>query len=152
MREQIDYKLVVNISEDDEITVLDYVFNHGTFKGATGSIFYPVSKDSYEERKSLDYIIDSYKWLWQEAVKDDRTEKGLEDWIESQDFDDEFLFDTSYSSLWDYLRTFGYSEEKYPIFECVGGGRCFDDSFQGNINEELSEVIRQYESKEGLNG
>lgn len=28
-RQQTDFKKVVNISEDGEITVLDYVFDHG---------------------------------------------------------------------------------------------------------------------------
>lgn len=148
MREQTDYNLVVNVAEDNEITVLDYVFIHSdSFKGATGSVFYPISTREYEDRKSYNSLKDSYKWLWQEAVASSRTEEGLENWLEEQDFDDDFLFDTSYSGLWDYLRSFGFPEEDYPIFECVGGGRCFNSDFQGNINPELSIIIRKYENK-----
>lgn len=33
------------------------------------------------------------------------------------------------------------------IFNCSGGGRCFVSDFQGNVNPELSKIIREYESK-----
>lgn len=56
------------------------------------------------------------------------------------------MFDQSYSNLWPMLReAAGLDEEQAFIFECVGGGRCFDKDFQGNVNPELSAIIREFE-------
>jgi hypothetical protein len=60
----------------------------------------------------------------------------------------ELIFDYSYCHLWDYLRTeLNLNENQAYIFDCIGGGRCFDENFQGNVNPELSEIIREYEQK-----
>jgi len=59
----------------------------------------------------------------------------------------ELFFDLSYNELWDYLREdLNLSQEEAYIFSCVGGGRCFDSDFKGNINPELSLIIREFES------
>jgi len=56
------------------------------------------------------------------------------------------MFDTSYKELWDYMRQeLNLNEEEAYIFNCTGGGRCFDKNFQGNINPELSKKIRNAE-------
>lgn len=142
MKNQIDYNQVVNISEDNEITVLNHVFVHSdSFKGATGNKFYPVSKSYLEERiddESLEDYIDSGDLTYKQGkdIMNMDREKRIE-----------FMFDLSYKNLWDYLRTFGFPEEEYPIFECVDGGRCFSADFQGNVNPELSKIIREYETK-----
>lgn len=58
-----------------------------------------------------------------------------------------FVFDTSHNELWDYLREeLNLSEDEAYIFNCIGGGRCFDKDFNGNINPELSILIREIES------
>ena len=48
-RKETTFNKVVNVAEDGEITVLDYIFYdtlHGKpFNGATGSKFYPVSRE-----------------------------------------------------------------------------------------------------------
>ena len=59
----------------------------------------------------------------------------------------ELFFDLSYSEMWDELReVLNLNENEAYIFNCVGGGRCFDKDFQGNISPELSKVIREYEN------
>lgn len=160
MRQETKYNKVVNISEDGEISVLDYTFDHGDgFKGATGSRFYPVSKTEYkrlttlkavaeklEECVSIEDISDEFKFsetgreyknpylIWAKVIK-------------AAGEIEEFMFDTSYSNIWNYLREVtGLSEKEAYIFECVGGGRMFSADFQGNVNPELSEIIRQFES------
>ena len=161
MSERIKFNKVVNFDKESmEVTVLDDVFKHSeTFKGATGSTFYPVSKAEYKRMTTLTEIVDRlescvtedgipiefrerengglyknpYK-RWAKAIKDDEDEM-------------EMMFDTSYSELWDYMREeIGLSEKEAYIFDCSGGGRCFDKDFQGNINVELSEIIREYEA------
>lgn len=59
----------------------------------------------------------------------------------------ELFFDLSYIELWDYMREeLNLSEDEAYIFNCSGGGRCFDKDYQGNYNEDLSQLIREIES------
>ena len=64
--------------------------------------------------EQLDYLrdkyerTDEYKYLWKEAVKNDKTELGLDDWLDSiwedeYDEDDEEDFPGKDSSFLDYL-------------------------------------------------
>lgn len=150
-RQETKYNKIVNFDEDTkEITVLDGIFKYvDGFKGATGSKFEPVSKDEYEDRTDEDnfveYLIDSGIDL-----PDNFKRSGFEGLAKAMIANDEvkdFVFDTSYSELWDYLRKeLNLSEDEAYIFNCIGGGRCFDKDFEGNINPELSVLIREIES------
>jgi len=147
-KKEIKYNKVVNVSEDGEITVLDYVFDHKDgFKGATGSNFHAVSIDEYNEKTDKENVIER---IIECGVPEMFVRTGAEGCYNAMVNNHEissFMFDTSYSELWNYLRTeLKLSLEQAYIFDCVGGGRCFDKDFQGNINPELSEVIREYES------
>jgi len=151
MKNQVEYNKVVNFDEDTkEITVLDYIFNNGDFKGATGSKFEAISREQYEETTEeenvIDYLIDSGIEL------DDRFKRGGFQSMYNQMYENDELkdcmFDCSYSELWNYLREeLGLSEDEAFIFNCIGGGRCFDSDFEGNVNPELSILIREVESK-----
>lgn len=149
-KNQIDYWEVVNIDkESNEIIMLDYLFDDKDgFKGATGTRFEPVSKDEYEERMEdenlIEYLIDSGMDL-----PKDYKRTGFEGLVNDMDFSDKesMVFDTSYREHWDKLRSHGYPESEYPIFNCSGGGRMFDNKFKGNVNPKLSKLIREYETK-----
>jgi len=148
-KKQIDYNKIVNVAEDGEITVLSYIFNHGDgFKGATGCKFYPVAREQYEERTEREFVINS---LIDSGIElPEQYKRGgfneLYEAMERHNEIDEFMFDTSYSNLWDYLReALNLTEDQAVIFDCVGGGRCFDKNFKGNFNPELSEEIRKAE-------
>ena len=153
-RKQTNYNKIVNVAEDGEITVLDYIFYdemHGSpFCGATGSKFYPVSRAQYEERTERDYVIDYLIDSGIELPKDFKR-GGFEEMYEAMEANGEIenlMFDTSDSNLWDYLReALNLTEDEAYIFECVGGGRCFDAKFKGNFNPELSKEIRKAEGK-----
>jgi hypothetical protein len=153
-KKETKHSKVVNINKDtNEITLLDYVFNHSDgFKGAVGTKFEPISKSEYKELMSKDNVIDriigsgiltapskELEYDFAEVVyKKMKANKELEEW----------MFDLSYKNeYWDELRTHGYPKSKYPIFNCIGGGRCFDNEFEGNVNVELSKIIRQYETE-----
>jgi len=151
-RKQTNYNKVVNIDrETNEITVLDYIFTHSKdFKGATGSKFEAISKTEYEDRMSKDNVIDLIISCGLVETKLKHLEYKMAEVIynemEENDEIEQFMFDLSYKNLWDELREYGYSEEEYPVFNCVGGGRCFDKDYRGNINPELSVKIRKIES------
>ena len=150
-RQETKYNKIVNFDEDTkEITVLDGIFKYEDgFKGATGSKFEPVSRDEYEDRTDEDnfveYLIDSGIDLPNNFKR-----SGFEGLAKAMIANDEvegFVFDTSYDELWDYLREeLNLSEDEAYIFNCIGGGRCFDKDFNGNINPELSILIREIES------
>lgn len=134
--------------------MLDYVFNHGDgFKGATGTRFEPVTKAEYKDRLSKDSVIDSIidcGLVTENKQRPDITRKMAEVYYKEMKANGEledFMFDTSYREHWDKLRSHGFPVSKYPIFNCTGGGRCFEADFSGNVNPELSELIRKYESK-----
>jgi hypothetical protein len=148
------YNKVVNIDkEGNEIIILDRVFNDNDgFKGAVGNKFEPISKSHYKTIMSkdnmIDRIIDSgiltapskdLEYKFAEVVYKEMKANGeLEEWV----------FDLSYKNeLWNELRKYGYPKSKYPIFNCIGGGRCFDSNFEGNTNVELSKIIREIESE-----
>ena len=150
MRTQTEYNKIVNYNkETKEITVLDYIFKDGSFKGATGSKFEPVSRNEYEYRTDEDnfveYLIDSGIDL-----PDNFKRSGFEGLAKAMIANDEvenFVFDTSHNELWDYMREeLNLSKDEAYIFNCIGGGRCFDKDYQGNYNEKLSQLIREIEA------
>ncbi len=153
--EEKTFNKVVNIDENGEITLLSYIFKHSDgFMGATGSKFEPVTREQYEENTTEDaiceYLIDSGVDLPEQWKR-----TGFEGWAKAIiDAGEEgaVMYDNSYRELWDYLReACNLDKESAYIFNCVGGGRCFDKKFKGNVNPELSKIIRQYESGKGGN-
>ena len=92
----------------------------------------------------LDYIFkdDSFK-----GATGSKFEPVSRDEYEYRTDEDNFVFDTSHNELWDYLREeLNLSEDEAYIFNCIGGGRCFDKDYQGNYNEKLSQLIREIEA------
>lgn len=149
-RQETKYNKIVNFDkETNEITMLDYIFQHGGFKGATGTKFEPITKSEYKERMQKDnvieYLVDSGIDLPENYKRSGFN--GLYKAMKQNNELESFIFDTSYSEMWDKIRTeLKLSKNDAFIFNCIGGGRCFDKDFEGNINPELSELIRQIES------
>lgn len=143
------YKEVVNF-EDGEITVLDYVYDYGDgTKGAVGIIFRPVSRVQYDEDTTFEHIKEVLKES--SDLPKDYWDGGYNEWTQTiidNDETENVLYDTSYESLWNDIREeTGLSGNEAYIFDCQGGGRCFSSDYQGNINPELSKVIREYETR-----
>lgn len=148
MRQSKQYNKVVDYNkETGEITVLSEIFNYeNNFKGATGSVFEAVSRSQFNEtiepylnddKELLIYMAENFGDLNREMTENvDSSEDALKG----------LFFDLSYEEMWEYLRKeLELDEDKAYIFNCVGGGRCFDKDFQGNINESLSKLIRDIE-------
>ena len=149
-RQETKYNKIVNFDkETNEITMLDYIFQHGGFKGATGTKFEPITKSEYKERmqkdNAIEYLVDSGIDLPENYKRNGFN--GLYKAMKQNNELESFIFDTSYSEMWDKIRIeLKLSKNDAFIFNCIGGGRCFDKDFEGNINPELSELIRQIES------
>ena len=154
-RKQTDYdKLVGRIG--NEYYFCDYIFRHyRDFKGATATILRPVSEDEYNERMDPTSS-DTQDWfgeLWRDAVASERTEVGLEEWIEWVLDNDgpDAIFDLSCDHLWDDLReaVLEFTEEDYPVFECIGGGRCFSPDMKWDeiYDNKLWQKIKKVEAK-----
>jgi hypothetical protein len=143
MENRIEYNQVVNIADDNCITLLEEVFNYSDLKGARGTEFYPVSKAEFEERTSFDNVLQ----YWMDCTEEE--EEAVREKMEELNQTElkEIVFDYSDMKHWDYLRTFGFPEDEYPVFEFSSSGRIFNKDFQGNVNPELSAIIREYESK-----
>lgn len=150
MRTETKYNKIVNFDKEiNEITMLDYTFkDNKNFKGATGTKFELISKSYFDEtiepyldndKELLIYMSENFGELNRQMIENvDSTEEGLKN----------MFFDLSYIELWDYIREeLGLSEDEAYIFNCTGGGRCFDKDFEGNVNVELSKVIRKFESQ-----
>lgn len=152
MRQQTDYNKLVG-RKGDEYYFCDYIFDHGdNFKGATGTVLVPISKDEYEERTSEDGLLDYLGEHWQGAVSSGETEMSKSEWVQwVYDVDgDDALFDFSGSNLWDQLREIGITEEEFPVIQCQGGGRCFGrfEDFDEIYDQELWEKIQAIESQQ----
>jgi len=170
-RQQTNYNKIVNFDkESNEITLLDYTFNHNDgFKGATGTKFEIVSKENYKEsmkkesviehildcgiplkfysNKVQDYYTQDNEFDIDDTLRETAARRCFKAMRDNKEIGD-FTFNCSYRELWGYLREeLSLSEDEAYIFNCTGGGRCFDEDFQGNINPELSEVIRIAEKK-----
>jgi len=137
----------------------EYHFCDGIFEykdgmcRATGTILVPVSREEYEDRTDPegDYVRDMFLYHWQELVQSGNTEEGFKEWIENvlRWEGDEAIFDFSGYDLWEQLRKLGMSEEDYPVFECVGCGRCLADTeFDEVYDKELLKKIIEIENKD----
>lgn len=148
-RKETRYDKLVG-EKDGDFYFCDYIFYEGEdFKGATGTVLTPVTKEDYLDRTEGEGLLDYLREIWQQAVSAGQTEKSLEDWAEEViNIDgDEAVFDLSGYDLWGQLRQIGYNEEEYPVFQCSGGGRCFGrfDKFDKVYDQELLDKIRKIE-------
>lgn len=151
MRQETAYNKLV-ARKDDDYYFCDYIFkNDENFKGATGSILRPISKDEHEYNTSEEGLLEYLGELWQDAVASGNTEMGKAEWCEwVYEIDgDNAIYDLSYHNLHEQLREIGISEEDFPVIVCSGGGRCFnaDDEFDEVYDQELLDKIRAIETK-----
>lgn len=157
MKARKEFNKVVNYNkETNEITVLDDVFSgvfsyNDGFYGATGTTFLPVSKAEYKERTKKANVIEKILEVGVPELFQLTGANGCYKAMKENGEIESFMFDTSYSELWKYLRKeLKLNKTNAYIFECTGGGRCFDNNFNGNVNPELSEIIRKFETENNI--
>lgn len=145
-------KLVGRI--DNDYYVCDTLFEHADdFKGATAIVLCPVTRNDYEDRinpKNPD-TIDRFEDCWKMAVQAGTTTDSLEDYVGMVlgIDEDEAVFDFSGYEYWELLREAvpELTEEDYPVFECIGGGRSFSPDMKWDeiYNKDLWEQIKAIE-------
>jgi hypothetical protein len=162
-RQKDDYNKLVG-SIDNEYYFVDYIFNDADgFKGATGTIVMPVSKEYYDYATSEQGILERYM----DAMGEDEWLNTLG--LDRDDFEDEDeMIKAIEDGIYDLYRVgelnpfeevnykleeqmrelpeFSDSDE-YPLFETIGGGRIFGKSikFDKIYDQELYDKIRKIE-------
>lgn len=140
-RQQQNINTLVGKSKDGDYYWLNYVFEESAdFRGATGSVFRPVSEAEKEEKMDFDNAKDWLKEIWQGAVSTGNTEQGLDGYVQEViDIDGEnAFFDLScYDNGCEIAEMFNSElpenadeSEKAEFSECVGGGRCFNHKIE----------------------
>jgi len=149
-------KIVARV--DNEYYVLQYTFEHDDgFKGAVGSVFYPITKNCYDWDNDIENLKERmiYRYL---SIKRDKYGNFSEDDIDENDFtdwcenlEDEDIYDLSYFDIgMEVAKLYESESGEMTVFsECIGGGRCFDpDTSYTEIYEpELMEIINKLEGK-----
>lgn len=134
---------------DKDYYFLNYVFEHSPdFKGATGSILEPLTEDEYNERVDNFFDEDNMREFWQEAVKANKTEQSLSDYIQEwRDNNEQSAIDESYFNTYGVQLAELLGNDKCFITNCTGGGRCFtkDMEFDEIFDQSLIDLINQYE-------
>jgi hypothetical protein len=150
-REQKNVKKLVGRIGDDYF-ICDHIFKYSDdFQGAVATVLRPVGQQEYEDAQDIDVLKDRFADLWGEAAQDGRIEESLEDFAQTiYDTDgDEALWDFSGYGYWGLIRETvpKLTEEDYPVFDCVGGGRSFsgDMNWDEIYNQELWALIQKYE-------
>lgn len=149
---------------DSELLILEYTFYDGeTFKGAVGYTMDTMTQDYINERKDLD---NTGNELWKQAVENESTILGLEDWWknmcdEAEINDEYFPLDDPYyryetNKLYEDLpetdrkkieNILGVKGIDYVDFNCTGSGRCFyaNDKWDLILRPDLVELINKLE-------
>jgi len=147
-------KLVGRI--DDSYYICDTLFGHAIgFTGTIATVLCPVAREDYENRTNPHNpdTIDYFKDCWRMAVQTETITDSLEAYVEMVlDVDgDEAVFDFSGYDYWELLREAvpELTEDDYPVFECIGGGRSFcpDMEWDEIYDKELWEQIKRIESE-----
>jgi hypothetical protein len=140
---------VIGKTADGDFYCCEDIFRYSdNFKGATGTVLRPVSLAEYENAENPDNpdTRDRFLDLWKEVVQAGCTENGFDDWLKmllATDFP-ECSFDVGGDAFWDEIRKIesDLTEEKFPIFDCIGCGRIFSKDKKFEIIYE-PEILKQ---------
>lgn len=158
MRTELKLKKCLGITNDGELVMVNYLFNHDgdeSFHGATGSTFVGVTQREIDDRNDLETVKDSYGYIWQEAVKDGTTTDSQDDYIQGL-IDSEVNYGGKYFFAQDdsYIYDIPDSIKKMHFdgcetFECIGGGRMFPikrENMMLIFDEDLFQAVEAIEA------
>lgn len=150
---------------DGAVYVLEETFQYGDkgMKGAVGYSMRPLTQEEIDNASDPQNLRD----LWVEAVKEDATDSGLDDWVENleynMDSDQYYPFeDTSFREEFKELLEnssarikniiqgfFGVEGEDYVDWSVNSCGRTFsaDDEWDEVLNKKALEIIKQFEGE-----
>ena len=160
----MEYNKIIGIA-NGLVYVLEEAFEYADgFKGCCGYTMSTISKDYIDERNDVDWLCDNYDYIWRDAVKEEKTTLGLEDFMENWVHNCCELFptdDPSYRSEFEealedarpevakkVIEYFGADSEDFGAWNNEGCGRCFDKDIEWDelFEPELWEMIRRIES------
>ncbi len=161
-REQKNYNEVIGYTEDHGVPfaiIIDYTFDQGEWRGATGSVLTPVSQAELDEAQTDDAIQEWHEEIWRmDAAEHNGTTSSLEEWCEQIDVD-EYIDNRyeSYSKLEDddITAALGYDWEENGMEKPVrwtmsSCGRIFPGALEGIVPTErgkaLIEIIHAFEA------
>lgn len=143
--------------ENGPYVFLDYLFESGNLKGATGTKIYPVSREYVNERieEIKDYEYSPLAHIYDEQ----NTKQGWEEWIEqlSRRELEGLAVDPSGGEYWDKMEELcdKYEDFEFYTTDCIGGGRIFSnsrtsdrDNYEILENPELLEKAKKAEKGE----
>lgn len=144
--------------KDNEVYVLEDVFNDNGFKGATGYSMRPLTKEYVEQCKEPENL----RELWKQAVQAEQTDLGLDEWAEEVNEEaenegryhatDDDSFRDDFFNLLDELP----EEQRKQVdeltdlsWEVSGCGRHFtkDMKFDVVFDQKLVDLINEYEEE-----
>lgn len=68
---EMKFESIVGVRSDGEYVVLDKVFEHkDDFRGATGSVFHPISESERHYRTSIEVAMEHFEDLWEDMFHD----------------------------------------------------------------------------------
>lgn len=144
--------------KDGEVFVLESVFDDNGFKGATGYSMRPLTNEDVEQYKDPENL----RELWKQAVSNDITDLGLEEWTEEVNDEAELegrLFATDDDS---FREEFENLVEQLPkskkdkvksmtdlTWEVSGCGRHFTKNMKFDVvfDKKLVDLINEYEGE-----
>ena len=156
MRENVNE--IVGI-KDDEVYVLQTVFDDNGFKGATGYSMRPLTQSEVDDR--LDDA-EYYRDLWKQAVENDQTDLGLDEFV--QEANEEAEMDGLYycgdddsfrSEFEDLIEELPEAKKKQLesmtdlSWTVCGCGRHFTKNMKFDVvfNKKLVDLINKYEEE-----
>lgn len=159
MRKQVNYNKIVGIA-GGAVYVLEYIFEDGSFKGATGYSMRPVYQDYIDNMNEPDTVRDEIEHIWRDAVAHGDETRGLEEYAEwcidavkgegrLHIFDDDSFRD-DFKQILD-----NSNEETRQAVEQVGGdcvawecescGRCLKVDFEQVLDKDAVDAIQKVE-------
>lgn len=134
-RKSKEYNAIVGVLKGGGVVVLEDCFKYeNDLHGATGFIVRPLYQDEIDEGNDLGHIKDEYSFLWQEAVKEGKTELGLEDYIkellEQEDYNPDTYFigdDPSFRYEMDKAIEKLSDEKRGRLWRALGGEKGVGD-------------------------
>lgn len=116
----------------------------GSLHGVTGSTFRPVNQETYDLETSRDALLERFE-------DEEGGARMVRLAVESGE-EDELAFDLSYAERHPVLRGAHETMRDAVVFDCTGGGRCFDAEDKGEysvvLDETLLGLVREAEARD----
>jgi hypothetical protein len=145
MRKDV-YRILDYNEKTSEIRCITSIFDNGDgFKGVTGCILQPLTYSDVEDRNDVEYLAEFLESSGLEKKKKQTWEEFAEEILEGAEYqdtyfpfqDDSYVYRIGERKLLEFCEELGL--EDIQTFECVGGGRIFNEEEERELFKELLE-------------